>query len=666
MDPRRIARDVRALGPTAPLRAAYEASKKLGGHRVAFSGLARRDAPRSAIQSGLRLAGDVPDSARERAVQMAEEIVSGHVTLFSRSVPLAFPSASHLAIEREGQWPALPWWTIDIRSETRLADVKWTWELGRGRHLAVLARAAASDERFIPQADTLLRSWALENPPEQGIHWYSNLEIALRSIALTEVVTRVGERMSTDAIELTRVQLWHAGRHLVADLPYTLSTMRNNHLLGDALGLQVIGADFATRRSGRWWGQLGDRLFHQQAARHFHPDGSMIEDSLSYHRFVLEMLVIQSLVAGHSHPHPALVPSAQLLARLGALEGPVPQYGDWDEGRVLFSTQDPSDMAGSVRAALALGGSGSDPSWREAHDECAWYVPPGEPVAPDVAEQHGRDVGGGMARAQRGCFTVWLKVGSAPSHGHADLCSTPLLVDGHWVVGDPGTGTYNGPIEQRTYFRSSIAHSVLRLDGYDQLEPHRAFRWAHDAHGLVGAPIRVGDAVVLWGAHDAYRRLDPARRVARTVVLTTNQATVADWVEGPAGARFNLSLPLGPGVHFDQPASTVTLPTGRQLMMRLPGVPTAVTGQQSPFDGWWSPTYGRIEPATRLEVTGRLEGPVCWSLATEPSSPVRAEPELLLTAGLSLRIEWGTRVTWLHVEPLDGRPSSQALLRWRP
>ena len=71
----------------------------------------------------------------------------------------------------------------------------------------------------------------------------------------------------------------------------------------------------------------------------------------------------------------------------------------------------------------------------------------------------------------------------------------------------------------RDYFRSSIAHNVLRLEGQDQLEPYRAFRWTHTACGLVGPPVRIGDALVFWGAHDVYRRLSFLRRIARTVVL---------------------------------------------------------------------------------------------------------------------------------------------------
>ena len=80
------------------------------------------------------------------------------------------------------------------------------------------------------------------------------------------------------------------------------------------------------------------------------PDGSMIEDSLSYHRFVLEMLIVRSLLRGHTKlEREALLGAAQFLCRMGALDGRVPMYGDWDEGRALVSSGDPADVAGSVQ-----------------------------------------------------------------------------------------------------------------------------------------------------------------------------------------------------------------------------------------------------------------------------------------------------------------------------
>ena len=76
--------------------------------------------------------------------------------------------------------------------------------------------------------------------PEVGIHWYSNLEIALRVIAWAQIFSLVGTRLEPMLVSTMGEHVASAERHLIFDFPYTASSMRNNHLLGDALGLIVI------------------------------------------------------------------------------------------------------------------------------------------------------------------------------------------------------------------------------------------------------------------------------------------------------------------------------------------------------------------------------------------------------------------------------------------
>lgn len=649
-----VVKDVRALGVNAPLRAFYELSKRAGGHSLVFGRLLARAKVRR-FQPPLRLPGTdaVPDAAVARAVEAAERVAAGAVRLFGRDVEIGDPPAWDSLIEASGTWPSAPWWTIDIRSDARSGDVKWTWELGRLRHVAALARAAAAAPERDDLGETLrrqVRSWLEQNPPETGVHWYSNLEIALRAVVWAEVLERAPHLLGDDLVSGLDDHLARCLRHLLADLPYTLSTMRNNHLLGDALGLRILQRGFAHGRPRHSpVAALSHRMFEAQAARHFHDDGSMIEDSMSYHRFVLEMLIVERLLEPSATPRPALAGSAQLLARLGALEGPVPQYGDWDEGRVLATTQDPHDLRGTVRCAFAVAGSGAPARWRDEHDECAWYVPEGTPVDPEPSERDGHDVGGGTARAQRGDVVVWLKAGSKPSHGHADLLSTPILWNGAWVVGDPGTGTYNGPIEQRNYFRTAVAHNVLRVGDVDQLGPHRAFRWERTARGVVGDPVETGGWLVLWGAHDAYRFLEPARRVARAVLVRAGAVVVADWLEG-APTEVAVSLPLGPTATWRSDESTIGVGDDGALRLRAAATPSAVRGSTAPYDGWWSPTYGTAVPSTRLELRTSAGGPLWWSVEDIDRGSIAADGDDLVVGGLRIGVAFAPGPVRLRVE----------------
>lgn len=717
-----IGRDLRALGVGAPARAGLEASKRLGGHAALFGHLATatgdgRQGPPVPLVTLLPTApaDTVPDAARRRTLAAAATIAGGTVELFGQAVAVGTDPDWHATIDGPDRWPADPWWTIDIRSDVRTGDVKWVWELGRHHHLVVLARAAhlEPDGAWAGLLGAQLTSWLDANPPEMGIHWYSNLEIALRALAWLQILALAGHQLDLALVTRLEAVLHHSGRHLLADLPYTVSTMRNNHLVGDGLGLAVLGRAFPGDARARRWVAIGDQVLDRQLRTQLQADGSMIEDSVSYHRFVLEMLSARVLLAprrrqpvGVAAPpeRDALVRSARFLCRLGVLDGEVPRHGDGDEGRVLTSVGPVDDLAGSVLAALALAGHGSRDADRAEHDECAWYTAEGHPAAPDPAERDGHAVGGGIARAGRGPFTVWLKADGGPSHGHADLCSSPIRLGDDWVVGDPGTGTYNGPIAERTYFRSSIAHSVTRLEHLDQLEPHRAFRWRHPAVGTVGHPIPLpaatggtgdgpgpsDDGVVLWGWHESYLRLDPPRRVVRAVIVETAAVTVADWVEGPPGATATVSFPLAPDTRVVSPGDgnataapvgppvgpdvELRLPSGATATLRLPGPGRAIRGVDDPYDGWWSATYGAAEPAVRLEVETAVAGPLVWSVApaaraTEPPRAVsgpgpaarwQVDGDRLVGDGRSVGVRWCDTGPQLWVQGPDAGQGTDA------
>ena len=104
----------------------------------------------------------------------------------------------------------------------------------------VLARSAATAPDPEPYLGTLhrhFRSWLEQNPPEIGVHWYSSLELALRAMAWLQVFSLVGDQLDSVLRADVGRHLYHSGRHIVAELPYTLSSMRNNHVIGIRWGL---------------------------------------------------------------------------------------------------------------------------------------------------------------------------------------------------------------------------------------------------------------------------------------------------------------------------------------------------------------------------------------------------------------------------------------------
>ena len=640
-----VVRDLVALGPMAPLRAVYEVSKRSGAHgrllRKAVSGARVR--PLHVLPAMLPK-GAVSDTVRARTLADAELIRTEGHRVFGHRIPISSSDDWAQLPLTNRTWPtATYWWNIDIRTEARLGDVKWTWELGRHRDLVVLARAIHLDpgDQWEHELNQRLRWWFEATPAEVGIHWYSNLEIALRIIAWTQIYALASTALEADVRESLALHVAQAERHLLADFAYTATSMRNNHLLGDSLGLIAIdrfrGGD-GTRRSAR----LAERCFHGQLRRHMRSDGSMIEDSLSYHRFVLEMLAVKHLL-GDRAPETilALRGAANHLLRLGALQGSLPAWGDWDEGRILTSSGNALDVGGSAALGIALADGICLHTARDL-EEVAWYAPTSRETRnhdfPRVATS------GGISLVRHSDWEVWFKHGTGPSHQHADLTHVSIKWRGNWIIVDPGTGTYNGDLEIRNAFRTDVAHNGLRLAGEEMFVPHRAFRWLSGADCAGSAALTVGDRTILAGLHNAYSRDGLARRIARVLVIDRGSVLCFDCLESPASA--SITIALAPGIVLPEPhrGKALLAVSGQELGIEVPGDVRIAHGRKDPVQGWYSETYGHQTPTSWLISDLPQSGIHIWALGTTDSSRVeRTRNGAALTIGLtSIKISFNT------------------------
>ena len=89
--------------------------------------------------------------------------------------------------------------------------------------LARAARLQPERPRWRKALSTYLTSWIAALTPEIGIHWYSNLEIALRSLNWLQILALAGDQLEPSVVAEMSGTLYRSGSHLVAELPYTLS-----------------------------------------------------------------------------------------------------------------------------------------------------------------------------------------------------------------------------------------------------------------------------------------------------------------------------------------------------------------------------------------------------------------------------------------------------------
>jgi uncharacterized heparinase superfamily protein len=220
----------------------------------------------------------------------------------------------------------------------------------------------------------------------------------------------------------------------------------------------------------------------------------------------------------------------------------------------------------------------------------------------------------------RGPGEIWARCDGGPhgflsiaAHAHADALSVEVRHDGVDVLADPGTYCYHGQPEWRQYFRSTLGHNTLQLDGGDQSVSGGPFLWTRHARSRVLVADASGEGVARWCAeHDGYQGSVHRRRVELTAA--SQELRVVDEVRGPRRA-VRLAFHLGPAVAADLVGHRAVLTwirdgEGRSAVLDLPGQLSwqAHRGETEPPLGWYSAGFGRKEPTTTLVGTGFADG----------------------------------------------------------
>jgi hypothetical protein len=130
-------------------------------------------------------------------------------------------------------------------------------------------------------------------------------------------------------------------------------------------------------------------------------------------------------------------------------------------------------------------------------------------------------------------------------HGHADLLSVQCVAFGEPILIDAGTGSYTGDGQWRDYFRSTAAHSTLRVDKRDHAQPAGLFAW----HSRPRATLLEWHSDTLFDVihaeHDAYSDISVTCR-RRAIFVKPHYWLLIDDVDGSAPHQVEVAFQFAP------------------------------------------------------------------------------------------------------------------------
>jgi uncharacterized heparinase superfamily protein len=341
--------------------------------------------------------------------------------------------------------------------------------------------------------------------------------------------------------------------------------LRGNHLLEGAITLKLLSASFRGAAVERWR-RLADRVLASELPEQFLLDGGHVERSPMYHaRLACGLLDLVNVLPESDELRVRVeqrLPTILLfLAAMRHPDGEIALFND----AALGTAPDPGtilDYARRLGFDTPEFGSGCFPAtgyhvWRSGR--AALIVDAG-PLGPDYL----------------------------PAHGHGDVFSFELSLEGRRVVVDGGTSSYVAG-EERAWARSTRAHNTVEIAGTDQAEFFGAFRVGRRGRPRDVVARATTEGLQVSGWHDGYRRLAGRPAHHRELELVApGTLFVWDTVESsraqPAVSR--IRFPPGTVVRIEGASAAAVEAAGVRLSLRAFG------GTLSIEDGHYAPRFG--------------------------------------------------------------------------
>ena len=478
-------------------------------------------------------------------------------------------------------------------------DIRAVWEPARLQHLTILLHhireipAAEEADQWKSFTAKALLDWIYNNPFPNGPHYMSVMECGLRIPVFffgLKVLDNLEENERRILLQAIFDHAWLTRRRL------SLYSSLGNHTVAESLGLVIAGAIFRQTAQGQDWLKTGLRLLETECRHQINDDGGPAEQSLNYHRFVLDLywLALAFLEQNNIHNCTAMKERLERGERFWTaflISGEkVPSIGDSDDGYAVAPGLHP-------------------------HRGESYSKPLSGPKIKDTLQTF-PFTGYSVFRTTNRLVLTFDHgpLGMPPlyNHGHADALSVTLSSEaGQELLVDPGTYRYNGVPEWRKYFKGTTAHNTVTVDDSDQAPQLTGFIWGRGYETVLVPSMQTGDTLALTAVHNGYAQGKTPVWHRRTVALRPDVGfIIQDTFSGIGDHKFRLHYHLSPG--------TIANPAGNSWLIDNDGTEVIITllkggpmklikGSKDPLLGWSSSGYGSLSETSTLcaEIKGQ-------------------------------------------------------------
>ena len=472
----------------------------LGGSSMALSG--RRFIPKAFYVDLWGKRGYFAGSQDKLEFEYADMICEGNISIFGNLMKFEDGVDWMSAFSDEKRWPLEFSPKLEFRQRDDIGDARVNWELGRHFETSVLARAfyLSGNSKYMEALKENFYDWVQKNPFMKGIGWTSPMEMAIRAYSWMWAYAF----LSASSGESHDKLLKDLKCALLNQVEYVMEhrskySSANNHLIVEMSIVCICGVFFGI---GKWVDESVEVL-SEEIKRQVHDDGVDKEQAVHYHSFVIEayMLCI-SLLKKNSIQYPRHIDEildkmCLFLRDIMDAKGNVVEIGDSDDGKLLDLYGGEFNHYEYVLQGCSILLGKEYVQMEKLHPNINWIFDPKKisgnieklPVQKStIYESGGYTVIRGECEAGEVLLTFdhgELGYGSIAAHGHADALSITLKIGAREIFVDPGTYVYHTKREWRDYFRKTVNHNTVEIDGKDQSHMKGEFLWGERANAVL-------------------------------------------------------------------------------------------------------------------------------------------------------------------------------------
>ena len=422
-------------------------------------------------------------------------------------------------------------WTRVNDFSKEAGDIKFVWEKSRFSWLLTVCRYDYYfDEDHAEFVVGQILDWIEKNPLNCGPNYKCSQETSLRILNWLFALTfyRKSEALTEDRWERIMTSIYWQVDHVYKNINFSRIAVRNNHAITETMTLYLMGLMFPMMNGAEKWKKNGKKWFEQEIDYQIEEDGTFIQDSMNYHRVVIQLLTYAIALAdkhGEKFSDFVYEKAYKSLNFLYQCQEPtngwLPNYGA-NDGALFFPLSDADYRDYRPQLDALHGLLTGQPLYEDYLEDTLWIgpeVPSSREVYPNIEKQYGivKFEKSGYYLIREKDTLTFIRCGLFKKNGSTDQLHVDVWYKGEDILMDGGSYMYNTDDETVRYFAGTESHNTVMLGDYDQMQKGMRFIWFYPP-SLISASINEESlAYVFKGKVNAFKQIGDGIVIHRTL-----------------------------------------------------------------------------------------------------------------------------------------------------